>query len=168
VSKQTLGAFVRQRRESLGMKTIQALADEADLNRSQISELESGKETVSYDSLIRIAAALKVRPGTLLDVYAELPLEGANNPDIQRSIDLLSQLSPEGRKVADAVLNYFIRIENAAHNAAIEAKYDRQLEEEARLNMEARAEKEHDAQTINEVIHRKIVKSRNRQDKTSA
>jgi transcriptional regulator with XRE-family HTH domain len=127
LSKQTLGAFIKQRREALGLKTIQALATLADLNRSQISELESGKETVSYDSLIRIADALKVRPGVLIDVYAEKPIEPNNDPDVQQMVDSIGQLSPGTRKLANDIIQRLIELDNMWHNAAIEAKYDRQL-----------------------------------------
>lgn len=47
------------------------LADRMDLSTPYISMLESGKRYPSIEMLIRIAIALEVRPGSLLDSIAE-------------------------------------------------------------------------------------------------
>lgn len=49
-----------------------ALADRMDVVTSYISMLESGKRYPSIEMLIRLAIALEVRPGEILDRIAEL------------------------------------------------------------------------------------------------
>ena len=48
-----------------------ALADRMDLSAPYISMLESGKRYPSIEMLVRIAIALEVRPGAMLDRIAE-------------------------------------------------------------------------------------------------
>lgn len=60
------GRHVRARRVEMGW-TQERLAFEANVKRSYISEIESGKRNPSLDVVERIALALGVKPGSLLD-----------------------------------------------------------------------------------------------------
>lgn len=59
----TIGAMIRKARESKGMSQ-QQLADAAAMGRTQITDIESGKENFTINTLVRIATAL----GYILDV----------------------------------------------------------------------------------------------------
>jgi transcriptional regulator with XRE-family HTH domain len=52
------------------------LADRMDMSTPYISMLESGKRYPSIEMLIRIAIALEVRPGAMLDRIAEGYISG--------------------------------------------------------------------------------------------
>ena len=95
VSKKSLGAFVRELRLKAGYKNIQALANAADVERSYLSRLEAGKETGSIDSLKQIAIALNVPLSTLINVYADLPMEDTEaDPDIILVAQQIKELPP--------------------------------------------------------------------------
>jgi transcriptional regulator with XRE-family HTH domain len=55
-----LGEAVRYHRKKAGLSQ-EKLAEKADLSTVFISEVETGKKTISVDSLMRIAIALKTR-----------------------------------------------------------------------------------------------------------
>lgn len=59
------GKVVRRHREALGFSQ-EKLADECDLHRTYISQVERGLKSPSLRSLILIAAALKTRPSALM------------------------------------------------------------------------------------------------------
>lgn len=59
------GKVVRRHRDALGYSQ-ERLADECDLHRTYISQVERGLKSPSLRSLILIAHALKTRPSTLL------------------------------------------------------------------------------------------------------
>lgn len=60
------GRVLRQVREEKKL-TQEKLAELADVDRTYIYRLETGKRSPSLSIIIRIAKALKVSPGTLLD-----------------------------------------------------------------------------------------------------
>ena len=60
------GANVRKRREYLGM-TQESLAEAAELDRSYIGGIERGERNPALAAILRLAAALRVAPGTLFD-----------------------------------------------------------------------------------------------------
>ncbi|ONI92858.1 hypothetical protein ALI22I_01380 [Saccharothrix sp. ALI-22-I] len=60
------GARVRQAREALKLSQ-EGLADEAGLHRTYIGSIERGERNVSLVNILRIADALHVPPGQLLD-----------------------------------------------------------------------------------------------------
>lgn len=60
------GKRVRERRLALGM-TQQELADHAGLHRSYIGEIELGGRNVSLENIAKIAAALNIGIGSLLE-----------------------------------------------------------------------------------------------------
>lgn len=61
-----LGIHVRQLREKRGLSQ-QALADDCNLNKSQIARLEVAKVNTGIKTLIKIANALEIEPKELLD-----------------------------------------------------------------------------------------------------
>ena len=65
-----VGVAIRAFRQKAGLSQDE-LADRMDLSTPYISMLESGKRYPSIEMLIRIAFALEVRPGALLDMIAE-------------------------------------------------------------------------------------------------
>lgn len=65
-----VGVTLREFRHKAGLSQ-DALADRMDISTPYISMLESGKRYPSIEMLIRIAIALEVRPGAILDRIAE-------------------------------------------------------------------------------------------------
>lgn len=57
VDKKTLGKIIQGKRKELG-KTQSKLAEETDLSRNYISDIENGRYTPSIDSLTKIAVSL--------------------------------------------------------------------------------------------------------------
>lgn len=55
-----IGAFIRSRREELGL-TLKQASTKAGLTESALSRYENGKRVPHYDSLIRIMNALDVQ-----------------------------------------------------------------------------------------------------------
>jgi transcriptional regulator with XRE-family HTH domain len=73
---QILGRNVRLRRRELGLSQ-EELAFEADMKRSYLSDLERGVRNPTVRALGRLATALKVQPGDLLQ---DLPDEREASP----------------------------------------------------------------------------------------
>ena len=65
-----VGVAIREFRQAAGLSQEQ-LADRMDVSTPYISMLESGKRYPSIETLVRIALALEVRPGEMLDRIAE-------------------------------------------------------------------------------------------------
>jgi transcriptional regulator with XRE-family HTH domain len=65
-----VGAAIREFRQRAQLSQDD-LADRMDMSTPYISMLESGKRYPSIEMLIRIAVALEVRPGEILDRIAE-------------------------------------------------------------------------------------------------
>jgi transcriptional regulator with XRE-family HTH domain len=65
-----VGVTIRQFRLQAGLSQDD-LADRMDVSTPYISMLESGKRYPSIEMLIRIAVALDIRPGAMLDCIAE-------------------------------------------------------------------------------------------------
>jgi DNA-binding XRE family transcriptional regulator len=61
-----LGKVIRQVREEKGV-TQEKLAELAEVDRTYIYRIEAGKRSPSIDIIFRIADALKITPGNLLD-----------------------------------------------------------------------------------------------------
>ena len=61
----TFGLVVRQMRKAQGLSQ-EALADEAHLDRTFISQLETGSKQPSLTTIFRLAAALQVEASELL------------------------------------------------------------------------------------------------------
>lgn len=62
---QLLGETVRVRRKQLGL-TQHQLAERSGLHRSYVGFIERGECNVSFKNLLRLAAALQIRPSTLV------------------------------------------------------------------------------------------------------
>src|SRR5262245_3798743 len=62
--------FIRQWRDHRGM-TLEELAEKSEVSAAQISRIERGDKGWSVDSLEKLAGALNVRPGQLLDEAPE-------------------------------------------------------------------------------------------------
>jgi len=65
-----VGAVLREFRQQAGLSQDE-LADRMDVSTPYISMLESGKRYPSIEMLIRVANALEVQPGAILDRIAE-------------------------------------------------------------------------------------------------
>ena len=64
--RKRVGANLKRLRGEMGLSQ-EAFADEADLHRTYISGLERGVRNPTVTVLEKIARALKVKPGRLLD-----------------------------------------------------------------------------------------------------
>ena len=62
-TRKLLGERIRELRKSAGI-TQEVLGEKSSLNYKFIGELERGRVNVSLDSLVKIAAALNVDPGS--------------------------------------------------------------------------------------------------------
>lgn len=65
-----VGVAIREFRQQAGLSQDE-LADRMDMSTPYISMLESGKRYPSIEMLIRLALALDVRLGAMLDMIAE-------------------------------------------------------------------------------------------------
>lgn len=65
-----VGGTVREFRLAAGLSQ-DGLADRMDVSTSYISMLESGQRYPSIEMIIRLAIAMEVRPGAILDKIAE-------------------------------------------------------------------------------------------------
>jgi transcriptional regulator with XRE-family HTH domain len=64
--QQAFGRAVRRRRDALGFSQ-EELADRASLHRTYIGDVERGERNISLVNIVKLAKALRVRPGALLD-----------------------------------------------------------------------------------------------------
>lgn len=64
-SKQLIGKRIREIRLTKGFSQ-EALADEAGVHRTYMGSVERGERNISLENIVKIARALKVRPGELL------------------------------------------------------------------------------------------------------
>jgi transcriptional regulator with XRE-family HTH domain len=60
-----LGAAVRARRKALALSQ-EALADQAEIDRSHMGKIERGERNVTFLNIVRIATAVHCRPSELL------------------------------------------------------------------------------------------------------
>ena len=62
------GQAIREIRHERGLSQ-ERLADESDLDRTLVGKVERGEGNPSFESLLKIAAALGVRPSTLFERF---------------------------------------------------------------------------------------------------
>ena len=74
--RERLGVNVRRLREATGLSQ-EAFADDAGIHRTYISDVERGKRNPTIAVVDKLAIALKVRTGSLLDDPAEVAAESA-------------------------------------------------------------------------------------------
>jgi transcriptional regulator with XRE-family HTH domain len=65
-----LGLGIRGLREERGMSQEQ-LADAAGLHRTYVGGIERGERNIGFENLLKVAAALEVRPSELLARYEQ-------------------------------------------------------------------------------------------------
>jgi transcriptional regulator with XRE-family HTH domain len=63
--KKLVGMRIRELRLARGISQ-EALADEAGVHRTYMGSVERGERNISLENIVKIARALKVAPGTLL------------------------------------------------------------------------------------------------------
>ena len=61
-----LGTNLREARERLGL-TQEQVAERSGVHATEVSRIEGGKRDPKVSTVIRLAGALEVRPGQLLD-----------------------------------------------------------------------------------------------------
>jgi transcriptional regulator with XRE-family HTH domain len=64
-SLKRLGAAIRAQRHTTGLSQ-EALGDAAEIDRSHMGKIERGERNVTLLNLIKIAAALRMKPSTIL------------------------------------------------------------------------------------------------------
>jgi transcriptional regulator with XRE-family HTH domain len=74
-----LGEAIRQIRARRDLSQ-EALADKADLHLTQIGGMERGTRNPSYATLVRLAKALRVKPGEIVNLADELLARGHSRP----------------------------------------------------------------------------------------
>jgi transcriptional regulator with XRE-family HTH domain len=104
MSMQRLGAFIREQRRVLHLKQGD-LAIQLNMDQAMLSKIENGTQTGSIDTLIAIARALKIDPGTLVNILAD---EQPVKFDPFRTIMLPGTLDQEDK---EAVLEYISALE---------------------------------------------------------
>lgn len=87
-----IGARIRLRRRGLGM-TQEVLAQHLGLTFQQVQKYEKGVNRVSGSTLVRVAGALRVRPGVLL---------GDDDVDTIEAIDWSSVATPGAAELMSA------------------------------------------------------------------
>lgn len=80
--QRTLGDRVRERRGALSLSQ-EGLALRAELDRTYVAQVESGRRNVSLDTLCLLATALGVDVGTLVSGLQDLP----GGPRVRRRSD---------------------------------------------------------------------------------
>ncbi|MDL2316321.1 helix-turn-helix domain-containing protein [Desulfovibrio sp. OttesenSCG-928-A18] len=69
-SSDAFGVVLRAYRQERGL-TLEQLSERVGVVHSFIHSLESGKKQPSFDMVLRLAAALNVRPGEFVDAVVE-------------------------------------------------------------------------------------------------
>jgi len=104
ISHEPIGVRIRQLREKSGW-SLTELAEKADISRSYISQIESGKSVPTQEKIIQFAEALGVLPSELfgespeqIDIPASLRefAESTNLPSAD--IQMLAQIQYRGKR----------------------------------------------------------------------
>lgn len=65
-AKKKVGTNIRSQRTKLGLSQ-EALADSCGLHRTYIGSVERGERNLSLDNIVKVAHALRIPPGELLE-----------------------------------------------------------------------------------------------------
>lgn len=141
-----LGDFIRQRRKAMGL-TQEALCKELGIEQGYLTQIERNRRIGSPETLLKIGKALGMKPAykifALFDTEADLEQEELNvtylklpeilsGPDRQLISEIVNRLTQlRALQPVPALSEEEQAAIDLAHNAAIEAKYDQQLEAEA-------------------------------------
>ncbi len=88
--KKKLGARIQEIRKSKGL-TQDNLAEKIDMDKPNLSNIETGKRFLSADTLEKIVNALEVKPKDLFDFEHK-----QNHEDLRKSInDIITTLDPK-------------------------------------------------------------------------
>lgn len=98
------GRRIRELRMKQGM-TQEKLAECAGIDLSQLSRMENGHGNPKFETLERIAGALKVRSHELLD-FSQHQSEESPRADI---VTLLDGLNAESLRVVHRLMRYMVR-----------------------------------------------------------
>jgi transcriptional regulator with XRE-family HTH domain len=137
IEKRTLGTVIKELREKIGL-TQKELAKKAEVELGYFIHIENDRRVGTPETIMRIAKALQLKPPSKLFEVFDTDSTDFKLPN--STIELPAALTEEDRK---SVHNYIATLEyirNQEHNAAIEAKYDRQLEAEAAANQQNKEE----------------------------
>jgi transcriptional regulator with XRE-family HTH domain len=147
-----LGEFIRQRRKAMGL-TQEELCAQVGIEQGYLTQIERNKRMGSPDTLLKISRALGIKPAykifALFDSDADLIQEEVNATYVK----LPDNLSSSDRQLINEIVNRLTELRtlkpvlnevfyeqststDGEHNAAIEARYDQQLEEEAAANLQ--------------------------------
>jgi len=89
--KETLGTILKKIREERGLSQRQ-LAKEADVDRSLISQIESGHlESVTVRTLQKLAQRLEVSPDIFLTRLRDIEIPSAKNKPLKTTLDELEK-----------------------------------------------------------------------------
>ena len=100
-NKKTLGAYIRQRRQELGL-TREKMSELADIGTGYYGQLEVGTSQMSIDTLIKLSRSMH------LPMEYILFGEGEGVGDPSAILDLLHRCSPRELKLAEEVLKLFL------------------------------------------------------------
>jgi hypothetical protein len=146
VSAETLGSFLSQRRLRLGYKSQRQFAIAAVIDPAYYGRLESANQLGSQESWVDVAKGLKIRPGIMLDLFAdELTVEqalelcekedkyGSEFKHTSKILELPDVLKSIDREYLQDLISDLEKIRNVEHNASIIAEVARQVEFEDEL-----------------------------------
>jgi HTH-type transcriptional regulator, competence development regulator len=126
-----LGAFIRQRRSSLGL-TQESVADQAGIGRSHLSQIESGKIGLPNATIRRrLAKTLRVRHIDLLVAAGEISEDEVRSgaaPQPSELDEIADRLSLDAREALLAVARQLARIHQRANGQASTRKLGSKIE----------------------------------------
>ncbi|OAT83724.1 helix-turn-helix domain-containing protein [Desulfotomaculum copahuensis] len=114
----TLGDRIRAARKAKGL-TQNQLAEALGLKDNAVSRYEKDTRRPDPDMLMKIACALDVPVGYLLDEPGESPSDKLMvPPELQRTLDMARQLQPEQLEVVEELMGILVK-KNQKKNVAI-------------------------------------------------
>ncbi len=108
----TLGQFVRQRRESIGLSQ-RALAKKAKISHSAIYRLEGGEVVSETETIEAIALALGLTLNDLLNAHLGKPVNEQRDPKLSALFNWIEQLPLSKRAVVEQIVEVLLKNEDA-------------------------------------------------------